>query len=108
MSTRKTEELVRKCFEKPLRAYEYNSYSFLARAARKFVREENKGKMRMLDMHNVDREVRAIDTPVKNWAKLPKHFGKEPDFGTMLKNIRNRIAKLKRVRRNNKQKGNEG
>lgn len=75
-----------------------------ARAARKFVKEENKGKLRMLDMSNVEKEIKAIDKPTEDWVKLPKGFGEEPDFGAMLKNIRNRIAKLKRVNRNNKQK----
>ncbi|MFA5394378.1 MAG: hypothetical protein WC338_08030 [Candidatus Ratteibacteria bacterium] len=48
------------------------------------------------DVNDIEKEVAAIDKPTKGWVKLPKNFGEEPDFETMLNNI---------TKRSNKQKG---
>lgn len=72
-----TEQLVRKCFcngcendgedleHCPVICVAFD-YTRVARAARRFVAMENRGKMRLLKLVNVDYEKR----------KLPKHWGK--------------------------------
>ena len=59
MKPQTTEQLVRKCFCKGCAVFGMDSCNLkdvneVARAARLFVREENKGKMRMLDMRDVE------------------------------------------------------